>query len=80
MTWRFHLRRIDMSDNRWIKVEDRLPEPGVNVLALHRGYDKSTIKIEWLTFSGGAWIFDKAYGRVTHWMPLPEPPKEDDHA
>ena len=59
-------------DNGWISVKDRLPEPKAMVLAhctngrmLTVGYfDKD---LEYLTS-----------GRVTHWQPLPTPPKEVD--
>lgn len=74
----------------WISVEDRVPEPGVVVIA-------SGFKFE--SYGGGRWVEPVIYGdydfhplkddgegmyvadidsgmnEVTHWMPLPEPPK-----
>lgn len=48
----------------WIGVKDRLPE-----------------KDGWhLVFAPGYWGNRRIYGiggMVTHWMPLPEPPKEE---
>lgn len=66
-----------MNDNKWIKVEDQLPDPHVGVLAFHCDHKVSTIRIEWTT-EDGKWIFAGPYGPVTHWMPLPAPPKEEE--
>lgn len=67
----------DARPNGWISVKERLPEPIVDVLALHR--DDMTgepyICIEWVDHEK-EWIFNHR-GPVTHWMPLPKPPKED---
>lgn len=55
----------------WISVEDRLPEPGVDVLAAYRDrhINMGTAGDDWLEE-------DIEDGYITHWMPLPEPPKE----
>lgn len=64
-------------DGKWNSVKDRLPEPGVVVLVhsklgctyfSHRLYNHVEGKPFCIEYSGG-W-------EVTHWMPLPEPPKE----
>ena len=63
----------------WISVKERLPEDGkvlcvrkseafrgrryVDILNVDHGY-----------FMDGAFVVSD--GNVTHWMPLPEPPKE----
>lgn len=56
----------------WISVEDRLPEPGVDVLAAYRDrhINMGTAGDDWLEE-------DIEDGYITHWMPLPEPPKEE---
>ncbi len=57
----------------WISVKDRLPEDNSEKLA----YDGCIIIL--LVFIGGIWINhtdDYIYSGVTHWMTLPEPPKE----
>ena len=46
---------------KWINVKDRLPESAGWYLVF---------------FRGKKWPFDNHYHKVTHWMPLPEPPKE----
>ena len=64
----------DTNVGKWIPVSERLPKDGQRVIV----YDNSA-------FFGVAWrennewwadefIYDD--GDVTHWMPLPEPPKE----
>jgi hypothetical protein len=59
-----------MSD--WISVNDRVPEPEVNVLCY--GPNRIDPKLPWLVFVD--WFGSKRdCGRgVTHWQPLPSPP------
>lgn len=58
----------------WISVNDRLPEDGESVLTYKNGnvdvqvYEKN--RNGWIQ---GNWFWSMA--TVTHWMPLPEPPK-----
>ena len=58
----------------WIRVEDKLPEKGVDVLLtngidVYFGFIGFDVEPVW-TNRYGEW-----YRFVTHWMPLPEPPK-----
>ena len=56
----------------WIKVEDRLPEAGVNVFIY-----ESDGMMEIGEYNVDHWIESIEYRLrydVTHWMPLPEPP------
>lgn len=60
----------------WISVKDRLPEEEKEVLCyLGNALGKGLI----VAFRRhGDWYFDGwKCPTVTHWMPLPEPPKED---
>lgn len=61
--------------NEWISVKDRLPKEGVKVLACYKG-----AYLEICKCSEGVWVnrFGSDYTGVTHWMPLPEPPKENE--
>ena len=66
--------------NEWISVKDRLPEENGQYLCvwhyLHEG-DKDFM--DCLNFWDGAFPWEN-FGSghvVTHWMLLPEPPKED---
>lgn len=57
-------------EREWISVTERLPEPGVDVLAAYRNRHiyMGTVGDDWLEE-------DIEDGYVTHWMPLPEPPE-----
>jgi hypothetical protein len=59
---------------RWISVEDRLPEILKPVLFVSNDevWDGALIPDRWVS-SNGYEFFD-----VTHWMPLPEPPKTEE--
>lgn len=64
---------------KWISVKVRKPKPGQDVLAwcgrcVTAVYRRQTQRItigDWHTEDGTSIIFN-----VTHWMPLPKPPKE----
>ena len=69
---------------QWISVEERLPEPYKNVLVWRDNYldDSGCVGIDFtFTFNGGdvEWADHMRTWKsvVTHWMPLPEPPKEE---
>ena len=63
----------------WIPVTDRLPEDGGYYLVVHRNKYNGSISIAFEMYIkckiGEWWENDYAYD-VTHWMPLPEMPKE----
>ena len=76
-----------MSD--WISVEDRLPERKKKVLLYANTiYPEITVgrlddwkkfdnikKNVWIVSGGGYYEMEKS---ITHWMPLPEPPKSEE--
>lgn len=55
----------------WISVKDKTPEDGVEVLVWDDG---GFAYID--TWVGHTWKYGGDLG-VTHWMPMPEPPKEE---
>jgi hypothetical protein len=77
---RDHLREAAKMMPKWISVEERLPEQGKRYLVL--GYfhatNKPFIEILWHDAHDLWWnrLYKGDYS-VTHWMPLPEPPKEE---
>jgi len=63
--------------SEWISVEDRLPEKSGmfkgNVLVFDAQY--GSIEIGWLFDDRSGFDSQCDLYNVTHWMPLPEPPK-----
>ena len=68
---------------QWIPVSERLPEKGDNVLGFIEGLTGTlTPYVEVYTYIGDGkwedsyeiWNYGDLVG-ITHWMPLPEPPK-----
>lgn len=65
--------------NRWISVEDRLPNKGQNVISCIVSIDGSWKHVGCDIYFGDgkfAMIMPNEHEemKVTHWMPLPEPP------
>ena len=64
------------AERRWIPVSERLPKDGERVIAYFpeetESVGEATFRLteenQWLT-EHGSWFL------VTHWMPLPEPPR-----
>lgn len=66
---------------KWSGVEDELPEHGDVVLCWHKAKDYPIVLQ--LDKRSGCWLddqWDYGMGLITHWMPLPEPPKEEQNA
>ena len=62
----------------WISVKDRLPEENGRYLTANKRWDDK-ISVFDLWFDSGFWYIDMVDEvfdfEVTHWMPLPNPPK-----
>lgn len=73
--------------NEWISVKDRLPEDlpenkgkrQIKVLVALKGKNGRTIRTQtrFLDLFIERWYWKYAASAVTHWMPLPELPKEE---
>ena len=62
----------------WISVDDRLPEPFVSVLVQMPGEEPFPTVREGFISNDGIWqsaMFRREPGEVTHWQPMPQPPK-----
>lgn len=73
-----YIQQLEAQVPRWIPVEERLPEELHQVLVLMRSSSGWIMKaID--SRSKGKWLIypDNNYRTVTHWMPLPEAPKEE---
>ena len=65
--------------SEWIRLSvETPPEKGANyiVCALDGGHKRVTMA-KWLSCGFVLWG-RRAYWKVTHWMPLPKPPKEEE--
>ena len=63
----------------WISVEDRLPKPFAPVLVQMPGEEPFPTVREGFISNDGIWksaMFRREPGEVTHWKPMPHPPKE----
>lgn len=62
---------------RWIPVSERVPEDEELVLTYKNGqFDVQVYEKRRNGWICGGWFW--SLGTVTHWMPLPKPPKEGD--
>lgn len=71
------LAPVEVQQMRWIPVEERLPKPQENpVIAC----DYTGVCLAWYSPTMG-WQYRTGLSGVdiTHWMPLPQPPKEASH-
>ena len=65
----------------WVSVRDRLPEKGEYVLVYANAKYINSKKVCIDRLEDGektaVWMYTHGWFEVTHWMPLPEPPKEE---
>lgn len=70
----------DTNDSgNWISVKERLPEEsGTHIVVALNGHAKEVTFVKWQKMNK-MWnlIGARSYWKVTHWMPLPEPLKEE---
>ncbi|MBO7251527.1 MAG: DUF551 domain-containing protein [Oscillospiraceae bacterium] len=65
--------------SEWIPVSERLPEDFQRVLVFRPGQYFEIHVTRMDGFNWEKWDMDYSTGKkgaITHWMPLPEPPKE----
>lgn len=73
-----HLIANGVNVQQWIPVTERLPEENdMYIVSAFDGHDRRITFVQWQNrlkqwYLTGA----RSYWKVTHWMPLPEPPKE----
>ena len=65
-----HLIANGVTVQEWISVDDRLPEQGEKAICIDADGDMMIGKYtEW------GWMFPCYFEELTHWMPIPQPPK-----
>lgn len=73
--WEINAQPTLTTPNEWVSVKERLPENNCRVLVHVTG---KPFDIDADRLADGKWV---RWGWcVTHWMPLPEPSKEYNHA
>ena len=75
---RFPTADVEPVNGNWISVKDRLPPYGERVLVVNEAYEAER---GYTKYNCGVTVRDPHLDftfwghKVTHWMPLPEPPK-----
>lgn len=65
-----YIKQLESQIPRWIPVEERLPAERKTVLVVADGM------VDIACFSENGWgLYTLELCTITHWMPLPEPPK-----
>lgn len=76
-----------LKERQWVSVKDRLPEESGWVMVCNKGYGYVSVvhySSKWCEFNNFDCLLPQSEERrakwsdITHWMPLPEPPKEGD--
>lgn len=67
---------------RWVPVDQALPEHMTDVLVVWGEVGDEVVDIGYLSFEGHWRLVDadELRVRVSHWMPLPPPPSEEEKA
>lgn len=71
-------QEIERLRNPWISVEDELPNEGVSVLIYNSFGETNTCRRPVIIDTNKSWEANTgefSRPRITHWMPLPKPPK-----
>lgn len=70
-----------LNSDKWVSIQERLPEIGQNVLIYYPKWDGDEIQVAKLEADGMMFDicgeFNIGIGAVTHWQPLPEMPREE---
>ena len=70
-----YIQQLEAQVPKWISVEERLPEYGRYLVIIQTECGMG--KVITATYNDMGWWTYGNSGELTHWMPLPEPPKED---
>lgn len=72
------IQQLEAQAPKWISFNEKTPLINTSVLCYGSYEGKPHIYIDYMLVNGTT-VMDELYG-PTHWMPLPEPLKEEDHA
>lgn len=68
---------IALENSKWVSVKDRLPEKRGLYLCYYKYEPDSPNVICENTYLGSG-LWQSEMSKITHWMPIPEPPEEED--
>lgn len=68
-----HVPTADVVEVKWTNVDEKLPEKADWYLVYAENQRPFVAY-----FKGKTFPLNNHYHKITHWMPLPEPPKEGD--
>ena len=71
----FSQQQHQQTNEVWISVEEKLPQHNNNVL-MYNGKDNIAIGIKEYTQKFIIDVDCESWDKATHWMPLPNPPKQ----
>ena len=75
-----YITQLEARGTKWISVKDRLPEIGTVVLGYAKQNPFSAYEMMRVRNLGNGFEMIRYHeyaSSITHWMPLPEPPKEE---
>ena len=64
---------MENNNQQWISVKDKLPDNFSSVLVYGRSIRVTSLYQDDIFYPDWETLF---HSEITHWMPLPEPPKE----
>lgn len=70
---------LTIMSREWVRVEDRLPEEAGEYLVSVKYFTRMDAEIATYWKEDDMWVFEKqkiCNYKITHWMPLPTPPKQ----
>jgi len=62
----------ELSKPKWIPVEERLPQETQRCIVVSKCGEMA-----FAIYKGNGFQYPHYMGKATHWMPLPQPPKEE---
>lgn len=70
-------KAYESAQPKWISITERMPDTGESVICYANGYIPRVVT-GWHDAQHKMWHLDCDINRIiTHWMPLPKPPKEE---
>ena len=75
-----YIQQLEAQQPRWISVGEQLPENGQKIIAAFRGSSGWVVdqaRYAYGEFDFASWV-NVLGDNVTHWMPMPPKPKEEE--